>query len=110
MARPEIEKLLAKALVCVKIDTDRTIGGQELFDSTRAERDGGLPWFTIQDATGKELTTSIAPGAGNVGCPYADEEIAWFLEVLKIGAPALTPEELARIQSSLAAQREEKAR
>jgi hypothetical protein len=110
MARPEIEMLLAKGLVCVKIDTDRTIGGQALFDSTRGERSDGLPWFAIQDGSGKELASCIAPGAGNVGCPYTDEEIAWFLEVLKLGAPALTSEELARIKSTLAEGREEKAR
>jgi thiol:disulfide interchange protein len=104
MARPEIAALLAKDFVVAKIDTDRTLGGKEKLEALRKGRGDGIPWFLLLDASGKELATSFAP-AGNIGCPAADEEIAWFLEMLKKGAPTLGESERATLQASLVANR-----
>jgi len=102
MERPEIAALLAKDFVCVKIDTERTLGGAELLEKLRQSRGDGIPWFAFLDAEGKELACSTGP-QGNVGCPSADDEIAWFLDMLRKGAPSLTPADLGTIQSSLVA-------
>jgi thiol-disulfide isomerase/thioredoxin len=104
MARPEIAALLGKAFVEVKIDTERTLGGAELLEKVRQSRGDGIPWFVFLDAQGKELACSVGP-SGNIGCPAADDEIAWFLEMLKKAAPSLTAADLATIQASLVANR-----
>src|SRR5262245_2608754 len=104
MERPEIAALLAKDFVCVKVDTERTLGGAELLEKLRQSRGDGIPWFAFLDAQGKELACSTGP-KGNVGCPSSDEEIAWFLDMLRKGAPSLTPADLTTIQASLVANR-----
>jgi thiol-disulfide isomerase/thioredoxin len=104
MARPEIAALLAKDFVNVKIDTDRTLGGAELLEKLRQGRGDGISWFAFQDAQGKELACSAGP-KGNIGYPSADEEIAWFLDMLRKSAPSLGASDLGTIQGSLVASR-----
>ena len=104
MARPEVAALLARDFVCLEIDTERTVGGQELLERRRQKRGDGIPWFQFLDAQGKELACSSGP-QGNTGFPASDEEIAWFGEMLKLGAPRLTAEDRATLQRSLVAQR-----
>ena len=57
------------------------MGGAELASRLRGDRQGGIPWIVITDATGQELVTSDGPG-GNVGCPVTEEERAWFLQMI----------------------------
>ena len=100
MARPEIAALLARDFVCLKIDTERDVGGQEMLDRLSLKNSGGIPWFAFLDAQGKELANSTGP-KGNTGYPASDEEIAWFLEMLKAGAPRLSADDRATLQRSL---------
>jgi len=105
MAREEIAPLLARDFLTLKIDTDRTIGGQTLMETVKKARQGGLPWFAFLDSSGKELVSSNDPQGDNIGCPDKDEEISWFLEMLKKSAPSLTADDLTAIQRSLIAAR-----
>ena len=105
MAREEIAALFAKDFVTLKIDTDRTIGGKILLEQAQKARQGGLPWFAFLDAKGIELVSSNDAQGENIGCPAEDEEIAWFLEMLKKSALSLTADDLGAIQRSLIAAR-----
>lgn len=56
------------------------------------------------DAEGVALATSEGP-KGNLGCPYTDEEIAAFVEILGSVARSISPEDIAALSKSLTAQR-----
>lgn len=84
MAKPEIAKMLGKDFVDVKIDVDRTIGGEDVMKRFAGEKPKGIPWFAFVDpATGKAIVTSDDSTGQNVGFPAAENEIAHFGEMLK---------------------------
>jgi thiol:disulfide interchange protein len=103
MARPEIEAILAKDYVDVKIDVDRMKGGKEV--SARMGATGGIPWMAILDPSGKKLITSDGP-KGNVGFPYQPEEVAYFGTMLEKTATTMTEAERKTLEMSLNANRE----
>ncbi len=101
MARPEIEKILAKGFVDVKIDTDRMVGGAEMLTKVRGPGGGGIPWFVVMDEKGEVLITSDGPD-GNVGFPVQPQEIAHFMEMVRTTAGEnLSEKELAFLEASL---------
>ena len=65
--------------------------------------------MVITDAAGAELVTSDGPG-GNVGCPVTPEEREWFVEMIRKTAQGATAEEIATIESELAAYAKELGR
>ena len=101
MARPEIAVLLAKDFVDVKIDTDRTVGGQDMLKTMNPPNDG-IPWMAVLDAEGKPLSTSTGP-KGNIGFPSSADEIAHFETMLKQTAKSLTAAEISTLIESLRA-------
>jgi len=86
-AQPEVARRIDAALVCVKVDVERAVGGKELSQKFGAE--GGIPWFAILDDQGDALATSVG-AKGNVGFPYQDEEIAHFESMLVQAVPRMT--------------------
>ena len=73
--------------------------GQEMLNKYCKEPQG-IPWFTILDGNGKELVNSTGP-EGNVGCPVAESEIAYFMEMIEQTSKESTKESLASIKKSL---------
>ncbi len=106
LARPEIARLIEKDFVEVKIDTDRMIGGAELLTGYRESTRGGIPWFAFLSPEGKKIATSEGP-KGNVGCPYTDEEIDAFGEMLRRARQSLTDDEIDVLLKSLREGREQ---
>lgn len=104
---PDVAAAFEKAYVPVKIDVDRMTGGQDLDKRYRSQSDGagGLPYFVVLDASGKKLADSMAP-AGNVGCPYTDEEIAHLVKVVRATAPMLGDDDIKSIERRFRSQRE----
>jgi uncharacterized protein YyaL (SSP411 family) len=99
MAREDVAPLLAKEFYDLKIDTQRMTGGGEV--AKRMGASGGIPWFAFLDPkTGEILTTSDGP-KGNVGFPYAPEEVEHFMAMLEKTATKLTKADRAAIQESL---------
>lgn len=84
-------------------------GGDKLMASLKGEG-AGLPFFAFVGADGKMLENSKRkvkeddPGQ-NVGHPVAPEEIAWFMEMLKKGAPKMTNAERTALETWLKAQK-----
>lgn len=107
LARPEIARLIEKDFVEVKIDTDRMIGGAELLTGYRESKSGGIPWFAFLSPEGKKIATSEGP-KGNIGCPFTDEEIDAFGEILRQARQSLTDEEIGELLTSLRQSREAK--
>lgn len=104
MARPDVAPVLAKDFVDVKIDIDRTIGGEKLLTRYRQSDRGGIPWFVFLEPTGEPVVTSNGPD-GNLGCPWTDEEMAAFKPVLRQAAQHLTDEQIDGLIASLKAQK-----
>jgi thiol-disulfide isomerase/thioredoxin len=76
-------------------------GGNELMNQLGG-RQAGLPFFATVDPASTLLANSIVPSTGrNAGFPQTGLEIQQFLNVLKAGAPGITPEELATIKAVL---------
>ena len=74
--------LFADDYLVLKIDVEEMKHGDEIGKKLRGDRTGGIPWITILDANGQELVTSDAPG-GNIGCPTAPEEQAYFVTMIE---------------------------
>jgi len=103
------QALLAKEFVVLKIDVDRTLGGKELSARCGGEK-FGLPWFCVLDEGGKLLGSSCDAKGQNVGFPYKPQEIAVFKALLQKVAVHLTAEDVAALERSLNAVREQDER
>lgn len=107
MALPEVEKVLSKDFVTLKIDQDRTIGGADLLKRFNPES-GGIPWSVFLDSSGQPIVTSDDPTRGNVGFPVQDFEIDHFKVMLRKAARRITAEDIDALGRSLVAFRDVK--
>lgn len=88
MAMQDVADTLERSFVLVKIDQDRMTGASDVFDRYKPAGSEGIPWMAFLDAEGRAIVTSDGP-KGNIGFPAADEEIAWFVEMLdRAGVPS----------------------
>lgn len=75
--------------------------GQEVAD--RLGGSGlGLPWITILDGEGKELTNSTGP-EGNIGCPVKLEEQAYFVTMIERTVQHSDSDSIRKMQDALSA-------
>jgi len=115
LADPRMHPLLSRAFVFISMDTGErpndpkhadTPGGVAFEDSIGG-RDAGWPFLVMLDADGKPIVDSSRPdpksktGGDNVGYPAAPEEVDWFIEMLRRGAPALSRQDLASVHAWL---------
>lgn len=100
MSRPNIAAILDKAIVDIKIDTDRMTGGKELFEKYSGGKQG-IPWFFFADAKGDAIITSVADGSGNIGYPAAAAEIAHFEAMLRKACKKLSDADVETLVKSL---------
>ncbi|MGA0058887.1 MAG: thioredoxin family protein [Planctomycetota bacterium] len=99
MAKPNVEPLLARVFVDVKIDQDRMTHGKTVAALIRQGRKGGIPWFAFTDADLAPLATSDGP-EGNCGFPAKDHEIEHFVGMLR-KTERFEAEELSALEESL---------
>ena len=115
LADPQMHTLMARSFVFVDLNTGEHAsdtkhanipGGQKL-QASLGGAEAGYPYLAMTDAQGKLLADSLRPvghgKAENTGYPDSKEEIAWFVEMLKKGAPSLTAAELDSVQGWLSA-------
>lgn len=100
LARPEIAEVFGKDFVDLKIDNDRMTGAKEVFAKYNSAGKGGIPWFVILDAEGKAVMTSDGP-KGNIGFPYEDHEVEYFVKMLETTKKRLTPTDIDILRKSL---------
>lgn len=103
-ARPDVQPILARDFVDLKIDTDRTVGGKDVLRRFNADGGGGIPWIAVLDPAGKVVVTSNGPD-GNIGHPAKDEEIAHFIDMMKKSALRMTDDEMTALRASLVDER-----
>ena len=106
--KPELEQ----HYVFVKLDIDRDDYAGSLRDRYPESKNGGIPWFAILDATGKELITSnIAKltrrtGSTNIGYPTTRKDFDHFAKMLKQTAPGLADETVSALLRKAATKEE----
>ena len=103
MAQPEIQALLAKDFVDLKIDLDRMTGGKAVYAaelSAAGSKETGIPWFAFCDADGKQLAHSDGPD-GTIGFPSKPEEIELFAKMLEKCKCNLTGDDVKTLIASL---------
>lgn len=102
MTRDAVAALLVKDYVDIKIDEDRTIGGQDMKKNYPASEKAGIPWFAALDPDGNLIASSTDSGA-NTGFPANKAEIDAFGAFLKKSAKSLSPVEIQSLLASLKA-------
>jgi thiol:disulfide interchange protein len=100
LGTPDVAALLTKDFIELKIDVDRTIGGNDLLKRYRSE-DSGIPWFVLLDAQGNALAES-GEGKKNIGFPSKPDEIEVFASMLDKARVRLTPNDVEALKRSLA--------
>ena len=102
---PQMKPITEKAFVIQRIDVGElkndakhtnTPGGSELRTALGGVGEPGFPFLVITDENGNPLANSYRDGnsSSNIGYPALPEEIDWYVEMLKRGAPALSPADL----------------
>lgn len=65
----------------------------------------GVPFIVFVDTTGKPIVNSARPVPGaaaeNIGYPFLPEEIGWFMQMLKRGAPSMPESEARSVEAWL---------
>lgn len=104
LAKPQIETILKKDYVVVKIDQQRMKGAMDVIGRIRKPGEGaGIPWFAFLDKDGKVLITSTKPGGSNIGFPSDPKtEIPHFLTMLKTTRSKITDADIDLIAAELA--------
>lgn len=119
LALPEISTIFDKYFVVIHLDVFESAGGGNAslenagadqllvkFGGISANGEGGFPFFVVLDEKASPLITSNRPtknkpAGDGIGFPTAPDEIAWFLTMLKRGAPSLTADEAHTVESRL---------
>lgn len=75
-------------------------------------KDSGLPFHAFLDAKGELIASSERPAAGktpggNIGHPFAPDEIAWFMTMLRKAAPKMSDKDQGAVESWLKNQKKD---
>jgi len=109
---PQMKRITEKAFVVQRFDVGErpgdsahvdTPGAAALRSSLGATREPGFPFIVFADENGELIVNSNQDGeAGhNVGYPALPAEIDWYVEMLKQGAPSLSPDDLSATRTWL---------
>ena len=104
LARPEVAKPFGKDFVVIKLDVDREPGAKELLQRYRGPVEGGIPWFAFLAADG-ELLAHSGSGGENLGCPYREDEVARFGDLLETAARHMSAADRAAVLAAFTANR-----
>jgi thiol-disulfide isomerase/thioredoxin len=96
----ELDPLLSRDYVPLKVDTERMQGGADLVARLRPQDSQGIPWMAIAKPDGRVLITSDGPN-GNIGRPASPEEAAHFMAMLGATERRLSEEDLAQIAQAI---------
>jgi hypothetical protein len=116
LAAPEVRALFERYFVVVHLGVFEKLGQHPELENPGADRllikfggasDAGeiaLPFFVVLDASGSLLVNSVPAGksvAQGIGYPHERYEIAWFIHMLKTGAPQISAGEQRLVENRL---------
>jgi hypothetical protein len=114
LEQPEVKAAFEKYFVPVKMVVQEKEENKELENAgaeawlKKAGGPEGLPYSAFFDAKEMVIVNSkraTEKGSGNIGHPFAPEEIDWFVTMMKRAAPAMTAVDLKVIEDALRAQK-----
>lgn len=78
------------------------------FENSIGGKDAGWPFLVILNSNGKPVVNSWRPApksksGDNIGYPVLPQEVDWFIEMLRRGAPSLSQNDLASVHAWLTA-------
>jgi thiol-disulfide isomerase/thioredoxin len=109
---PTIKPIMDKAFVFAALDVEErpndrrhtnSPGGEELMASLGGAQ-SGIPFITMLNPAGRPIVDSLRPdhrSKSNIGYPAVPVEIDWFMHMLQLAAPDLTPADRATIKQWL---------
>ena len=97
-ADAEVEKVVGKYFVLVKVDVVTNPGGEEMYKKYGSDR--GVPAWTVLAPDTKVLTDS-GNGRDNVGFPYEDKEVERYIKAIRAAVPKMTDAEAALLVKKL---------
>lgn len=109
---PQMKSITETAFVLERIDVGErpgdsrhadTPGGEQLRAALGAVKEPGFPFIVITGENGSPVVNSYRNGNpnDNIGYPVLLQEIDWYIEMLKRGAPNLSQEDLAATRTWL---------
>ncbi|MFB3920514.1 MAG: thioredoxin family protein [Terriglobia bacterium] len=114
LASPQIQPIITKHFVITRVTVAEEYGGNPKLNNPGGEKLfrklggawGSLPFFAIVDSNGQLIANSRKPpkskdDSGNIGFPTEPDEIEWFVNMLKKGAPGLGTEDARIVQEIL---------
>lgn len=104
LADSSIKKSIEKAFVITHLTVKEmpqkkeleNPGAEDILKAQGADK-MGIPFWIVYNPEGKILANAIMPNGENTGCPAADEEVAYWISVLK-KTTTLSADELAKIE------------
>lgn len=101
---PAVKPLIEKSYTVVHLTVYESKNKKHLenagaldFLTRNGGADKGLPYWYVLDKTGTVLSNAEYKPGQNAGCPATEEEVAYFIKVLK-NTSALTDDELTMIK------------
>jgi hypothetical protein len=88
---PEVERVVRKYFVLVKVDIVTNPGGEEMYKKYGTDR--GVPAWSVLAADAKVVADS-GDGRSNVGFPYEDREIEHYLKAVRAAVPSIAGTEV----------------
>ena len=103
LARPEINAILARDFIVLKVDLDRMTSGKDVMKKYRTDESGGIPWFTVLDAKDEKLATSdLLEGQNkNIGYPATPKEIDAFMRMIEGQTRRIEAGQIAQLRKEL---------
>ena len=114
LGNPKINSIITKHFVVARLPVAEESGTDHKPTSPGADelahRYGGvwgsIPFFVFLDSSGQLIINSNRPAKNkpegeNIGYPATAEEIEWFLNMLRKGAPSITGDDLLIIETVL---------
>jgi hypothetical protein len=92
--------LLERDDVFVKLLVGCDDNAQDVLESLKRRKGGGIPWYAITDPNANVLATSDGPG-GNIGFPSTQRDKDHFRQMLRRTAQKLTAADVDRLIQSL---------
>ncbi len=97
-ADADVEKVVGKYFVLVKVDVVTNPGGEEMYQKYGTDR--GVPAWTVL-APDMKVVSDSGDGKDNVGFPYEDKEIEHYIKAVRAAAPKMTDAEVELLTKKL---------
>jgi len=94
----EVEKIVGKYFVLVKVDVVTNPGGEEMYQKYGTDR--GVPAWTVL-APDMKVVTDSGDGKDNVGFPYEPKEVEHYIQSIQTAAPKMTGAEVELLTKKL---------